>query len=161
MVGSWELGAGSKPFAPSSYPLAPSQAGFTFIEILITISVIAVLFVPVMQLFSHALEATSQNLDLITATNLAKSEMEKVINLNMTKEQLKKLGDQVVPQLDRKPLEVNRTFWRVKREFVQDSDPLEVRIQVYKEDEPGKTVVTLVTLVEDMMWESVKAVPTG
>ena len=138
-----------------------TKNGFTFIEILITISVIAVLFVPIMQLFSHALVATNENFDFITATNLAKSEMEKVINLNMTKEQLKTLGDQVIPPLNQKPLEVNRTLWRVKRELIPDSDPLEVRIQVYKEGEPGKYVVTLVTLVEDMMWESVKSVPTG
>lgn len=134
------------------------RRGFTFIEILITISVVAVLFVPVMQLFSHSLYATDENLELIAATNLAKSEMERTINLNMTKEQLKQLGSMTLPPRDQKPYEVNGTFWRVRREIVEGTDPLEVRVHVFKEDEPDKSVVSLVTLIEDLMWTAVTPV---
>jgi hypothetical protein len=123
-----------------------------------TLTVIALLFVPVMQLFSNSLYATSENLDRITATNLAQSEMERTINLNMTKAQLKKIGTQIFPPLEEKPYEINKSFWRVEREIVEDSDPLEVRIKVYKDGQPEKVAITLVTLIEDLMWDQVKTV---
>ena len=134
------------------------ESGFTFIEILMTLTVIAVLFVPVMQLFSNALFATSVNLESITAMNLVQSEMERTINLNLTKAQLQKIGTLVIPPVEEKATEMNHQFWRVRREIVPDSDPLEVRVSVYKEGEPDKSLVPLVTLVEDLMWGSVQAV---
>ena len=137
------------------------QSGFTFIEILMTLTVIALLFVPVMQLFSNSLYFTGENLDRITAMNLAQSEMEKTINLNMTKEQIKRIGAQVFPPLEQKPYEINRKFWRVQREIVEDSDPLEVRIKVFMDGQPEKVMITLVTLIEDMMWDQVKTVSSS
>ena len=137
---------------------AMNHKGFTFIEILITIAVIGILFVPVMQLFSHSIYATADSLDMITAINLAKSEMERTLNLNKTKAQLREMGDQQFPLATEPPMEVNHTQWRVYREFIQDSEPLEVRIHVTRDKEPKKDIVMLVTLIEDMMWESVKAV---
>lgn len=133
-------------------------AGFTFIEILITLTVIALLFVPVMQLFSNSMYSTAENLDRITAMNLAQSEMERTINLNRTKAQLKQDGTKVFPPLEEPPYAMNNGFWRVQREIVEDSDPLEVRIRVFKEGEPEKPMITLVTLVEDLMWDQVKTV---
>src|SRR3990167_5154456 len=82
---------------------ARNDSGFTFIEILMTLTVIALLFVPVMQLFSNSLYATGENLDRITAMNLAQSEMERTINLNMTKSEIKKTGTQIFPPLEEKP----------------------------------------------------------
>ena len=136
------------------------SSGFTFIEILMTLTVIAVLFIPVMQLFSNSLFSTNVNLETITAMNLAQSEMERTINLNLTKAQLEQVGTLVIPPVTEKAIEMNHQFWRVKREIVPDTDPLEVRVSVYREGEPGKDLVTLVTLVEDLMWDSVKAVST-
>ena len=135
-----------------------SANGFTFVEILITLAVIGILFVPVMQLFSHSIYATADSLDLITATNLAKSEMERTLNMNKTKAQLREMGDQQFPPPAEPPMEMNHTQWRVYREFIEGSNPLEVRIHVYRDKDPKKDVVMLVTLVEDMMWESVKAI---
>lgn len=135
-----------------------NERGFTFIEILITLTIIALLFVPVMQLFSNSLYATSANLDRITSMNLAQSEMERTINLNMTKEQLKKMGTQVFPPLEEKPYEINKGLWRVQREVVEDSDPVEVRVKVFKDQEPEKALITLVTLIEDLMWDQVKTI---
>jgi len=137
---------------------ARCENGFTFIEILITLTVIALLFVPVMQLFSNSIYSTSQNLDRITAMNLAQSEMERTINLNLTKEQIKKIGTQVFPPLDKGPFEINKMRWRVQREVTEDTDPLEVRIKVFKDGEPDRPMITLVTLIEDMMWDQVKTV---
>ena len=134
------------------------EAGFTFIEILMTLTVIAILFVPVMQLFSNALYSTTANLESITAMNLAQSEMERTINLNLTKEQLKKLGTQIFPPEDQKPIEMNNQLWRVRREIVEDTDPLEVRVSVFKDGEKDRISVELVTLFEDLMWSSVQTV---
>lgn len=125
-----------------------------------TLTVIAVLFVPVMRLFSHSLYATAENMDIITGTNLAQTEMEKTINLNLSKEQLVKLGSDFYPPKDQKPIEIDRTQWRIKREFIKDTNPLEVHIEVFHEGRLDKPVVTLVTMIEDMMWTAVKEVPT-
>ena len=135
-----------------------STSGFTFIEILMTLTVIALLFVPIMQLFSNSLYSTNDNLEAITAMNLAQSEMERVINLNYTKDQLRKLGTEIIPPVDKPALELNKTLWRVKRETIEESDPLEVHVSVYKEGQPEKTMVRLVTLIEDLMWDQVKEV---
>jgi prepilin-type N-terminal cleavage/methylation domain-containing protein len=138
--------------------IVTNHSGFTFIEILITLTVIALLFVPVMQLFSNSLYSTGENLDRITAMNLAQSEMERTINLNMTKVQLKKDGTKIFPPPSGPPYAINKGFWRVQREVVGDSDPVEVRIKVFKDGQPDKMLVTLTTLVEDMMWDQVTAV---
>ena len=141
-------------------PFAPKRidAGFTFIEILITLTVIAVLFVSVMQLFSNSLYSTRENLERITAMNLAQSEMERTLNLNMTKEQLKKVGTQIFPPLEESAYEVNNGLWRVQREVVEDSDPLEVRVKVFEDGQPDNVRITLVTLIEDMMWDQVQTI---
>ncbi len=138
-----------------------SSCGFTFIEILMTLTVVAVLFLPVMQLFSNSVYFTGENLDRITAMNLAQSEMERTINLNMTKEQLKKAGAQVFPPLEEEPFKINRGTWRVEREIIEDSDPLEVRVKVFRDGQPDKVMITLVTLFEDMMWDQVKTVSSS
>jgi len=132
--------------------------GFTLIEILMTMSIIAILFVPVMQLFSNSIFSTSISLERITAMNLAQSEMERTINLNLTKEELKKIGTVIFPPEKEKPIEMDHQFWRTKRHIVQDSDPLEVHVMVYKDSEPNNPLVTLVTLIEDLMWSSVTLV---
>ena len=130
-----------------------TEQAFTYIELLITLAIIAVLFVPMMQLFSHSLRSTVASQDLITATNLAKWEMGRVKNLNMTKAQLREAGDLIYPPLEDEPLEMNNAKWRVKRVVLKETDPLEVRIFTFRDGEPDRSVVTLVTLIEDMVWE--------
>lgn len=129
--------------------------GFTYIELLITLAIIAVLFVPMMQLFSHSLNSTVVSQNLITATNLAKWEMEKIKNLNVTELQLQEIGDTLYPPLKEEPLEMNNVKWRIKREIVAGSKPLQVSVKVYREGEPREVVVRLVTLIGDRSWEEV------
>ena len=123
-----------------------------------TLTVIALLFVPVMQLFSNSMVNTGQNLERITAMNLAQSEMEKAINLNLTKEQFRKEGTKIFPPLDKDPYLINGTAFRVEREPVVQTDPLELRIKVYKDGQPERILITLVTLIEDLMWDQVTTV---
>ena len=135
-----------------------STTGFSFIELLIALAILGLLFVPVMQLFSHSLYCTSSCQELITATNLAKWEMERIKNLNFTKEQLKKIGNLVYPPLDKPPLEMNKLCWRIKREVIMHSDPLEVRVSVFRQERQDNSVITLVTLIEDMTWTEIRPV---
>jgi len=132
--------------------------GFTYIELLITLAIIAVLFVPIMQLFSNSLYSVSASQDLITATNLAKWEMERTKNLNVTNAQLEEIGDGIYPASEEEPLEMNNAKWRIVRDIMENSDPLEVRVSVYREGESPQSVVTLVTLIEDMTWEEIRPV---
>jgi len=131
------------------------KKGFTYIELLITLAIIGVLFVPVMQLFSHSLYSTGESQDLITATNLAKWEMERVKNLALTKQQLRKAGDSIYPGAGQEPLEMNHMKWRIERKIIPEKDPLEVRVSAYHDGEPANPLVTLVTLIEDMTWEEI------
>ncbi len=150
---------------------------FTYIELLITLTIIAVLFVPIMRLFSHSIQASRSSQDLMTATSLARWGMERIKNLNVTKEQLLEMGNSLYPPADEKPIEMNEMKWRIKREVIKGTDPLEVRVCVYQvrekkevggekeisdeltyyasQDEP---LVTLVTLVENMFWEEIQPV---
>ncbi len=134
-----------------------NKKAFTFIELLVALAIIAVLFVPVMQLFSHSVYTSSVSQDTITAANLARWQMEKVKNLNLSKEQLSRMGNEVYPPLDAPPIEMNKVKWRINRTVGPGQDPLELRISVCRDTETTP-LVTLVTLIEDMHWEKVEAI---
>ncbi|MFH1846801.1 MAG: type II secretion system protein [Candidatus Omnitrophota bacterium] len=146
------------------------KQGFTYIELLVTLAIIAVLFVPIMQLFSHSVYSASVSQDLVTAANLAKWQMERIKNLNYTKKKLKEMGNDIYPPMDQSPLEINGVKWRIKRvlivkteeEVAEEEDgltePLELRVEVYREGEDDAPLVTLVTLIEDMFWAEIEAI---
>lgn len=131
-----------------------SLTGFTFIELLISLAVIAIAFVPLMQMFSTGLEQVYSVSELNTASFLAREAMEKLKNLNFTEAQIKALGDVWEPPLDEPALVLNERKWRVLRKVDKNSDPLEVRIMVYSEPitQGSKPTVELVTLIEDWEW---------
>jgi prepilin-type N-terminal cleavage/methylation domain-containing protein len=137
----------------SHEPRATSH-GFTFIELLISLSVIAIAFVPLMQMFSTALEQVYYTSELSTSCFLAQEGMEKLKNLNFTKAQIKDLGDVWEPALDKPALEFNERKWRILHRVNKNSDPLEVRVLVFQEpiSPTSKPVLELVTLIEDLEW---------
>jgi len=134
--------------------------GFTLIELLISLAVMAICFLPLMQMFSASLEQVYNSGELTTARYLAQEGMEKVKNLGFTERQLQDLGDVWEPALDEPPLELDGRYWRILRKIVRGSDPLEIRVQVYKvskyQGSKAKALenplTEVVTLIEDLDW---------
>ncbi len=134
-----------------------NNKAFTFIELLIALAVIAVCFLPLINMLIGAMEQVQEAQDLSIATSLAQEQMEKVRNLNFTKAQLVALGDVWEPALEEGPLVMNSKKWRTLRKIFKKTDPLEVHVQVFKVLDggnilPEKPVVEVVTLIEDLEW---------
>jgi prepilin-type N-terminal cleavage/methylation domain-containing protein len=130
--------------------------GFTFIELLISLAVMGIAFLPLMQMFTTGLEQIYSIAEINTASLLGREEMEKMKNLNFTEAQLQKMGDVWEPPLNKPPLALNNRKWRVARKIGKDSKPVEVRIQVYADplNKFSKPAVEYVTLFAD--WEAVE-----
>ena len=131
-------------------------SAFTYIEVLITLAMLGILFIPMMQLFSYGLSSPAASSDLITACHLARREMEKVKNLNLTTTQLKKQMDLWTLPLEEPPLKINQRKWRVLRHLNPESNPLEVYVEVFSADNLKEPLVSLVTLIGDNIWEEAK-----
>ena len=78
--------------------------------------------------------------------------------MNVTKAQLEEMGDYVYPPPREGPLELNGLQWRTKREVIPESNPLELRVHVYRDGQMEESIITLVTLFEDMTWEEVRPI---
>ncbi len=132
-----------------------NSKGFTFIELLITLILVGICFLPLMNMFSVSLQQNNQTSDLTIARYLAQEGMEKMKNRHLTVSQLKQLGDVWDPPLSESPSMVDGKNWRVLRKLIV-SEPLEIHIQVFREEDRlnnlSKPVVELVTLVEDLEW---------
>lgn len=116
--------------------------GFTFVEILITLMVLAAAVVPLLQMFATAVEQVGYTDDLRTALDLAREEVEKVKNLALTESQIKALGNVISP-----PIRLNQAIWYTVRVVHPTEIPLELQVFVYRDGLAGAPVVTLVTIV--------------
>ncbi len=116
--------------------------GFTFVEVLLTLVILAVTAVPMMRLYATAVEQCGAVDDLRTALDLAREEVEKVKNLALTEKQLKALGNVVSP-----PLILNKTVWYSVRVIDPDATPVKLTVYVFRDALVDKPVVSLVTLV--------------
>ncbi|MCK5706371.1 MAG: prepilin-type N-terminal cleavage/methylation domain-containing protein [Candidatus Aureabacteria bacterium] len=127
-----------------------NKRGFTFIEILIAMTIIAVTFIPLMRMFAVAMENIYTAKVMTTAVSIGREHMERIKNLNLPEERLKKLPSPYHhPPKNKPPMEINNTFWRVKRIINTSSDPVKVDIFVY-EDGNEEPLITLSTLFEDI-----------
>ncbi len=129
-----------------------NSTSFTYIEVLIAIAVIGILFVPMMQLFSRGLYSATVSGDKITAVNLARWEMEKIKNINLTKFMLKQEGDAWKQALDEPPLAINKAKWRIFKHIDIDQDPLYIKVEVFLSNDLKKPLASLETLIEDNIW---------
>ena len=126
-------------------------SGFSYVEILVTLAIIGILFVPMMQLFSYAMEATTSSRDLLTATSLGRWEMERVKNAGSNLDDLRANGNQTYPPAEEPPLKLNGRTWRVDRILKPNLEPLEVTVEVRRDGET-KPLVQLVTLLTETSW---------
>jgi prepilin-type N-terminal cleavage/methylation domain-containing protein len=142
--------------------LSFNNRAFSFIELLITLGVIAIAFLPLMRMFSVGLEQSSVSSEHTTARYLLQEGMEKLKNLNFTEAQIEALGDIWYPPLDQPALNINKRYWRILREVKKNTDPLEIWIKVYQvfgsnSTKPaGDPIMQAVTLREDLDWEPVQ-----
>lgn len=128
-----------------------ANAGFTFVEILATLSITALLFVPMMQLFSHAMEGTQTSRDLITAVSLARWEMERTKNLGNKPQRLKIDGNVTWPPEGQPAFPLNGRAWRLYRILEAESEPLQVTVEARREGEE-KPLARLTTLLGETVW---------
>lgn len=124
---------------------------FTFVEILITLFFIGVVFFPVMQLFSSSLIVGEESQAKLIALNLAQSQMEKIRNLKFSKEEWADKSS-VYPSLSEPPLVLSGISFRIYTEVERREGPFKVIVRVKKEGE-DKPIVVLYTLLEDQLWE--------
>ena len=122
-----------------------TKHGFTYIEIMITLIIMSIVFVPLMRMISVNIEQVGHNTMFITAANLARAEIESLKSRNLTEKQIALEGDR-----SSAGIKLNGSIWRVERHVSADTDPLKVEVTVYADTEPDKPVITLTTLIEDL-----------
>ncbi|PIQ89501.1 MAG: hypothetical protein COV72_02430 [Candidatus Omnitrophica bacterium CG11_big_fil_rev_8_21_14_0_20_42_13] len=130
------------------------NTAFTYIEMMVTVVIVAICFVPLIQVFSDSIAKIGYAGDKLTALNLARDEMEKIKNLNLTEAQFISMGNVIIPAKDKPPLKRNKAYWRIERILKENSDPLEVRVIVYRQGKEAYKVLELATLIEDLEWSA-------
>ncbi len=135
-----------KLFSPNQF----DECGFSYLEILITIMLLGMFFLPVMQMLSSSVSHLAYVSEMNTALSLAREGMEKVRNLRLSENQLLERGDVYDPPLDQDPLELNGTHWRILQDVHEGTDPLEVHVQVFKEGAMDEPMVEVQTLIEEI-----------
>lgn len=116
--------------------------GFTFVEILIALTLLAVVVTPLLQMFAVSVEQVAYADDLRTALDLAREEVEKVKNLALTENQLKQLGNAISP-----PIRLNQRVWYAVRVVDPVASPLEIQVYVFRERLTDPPIVSLATIV--------------
>ena len=127
-----------------------NRRGFTYIEMLVVVSLLALCFVPLLQMFAQSMDEVSQYSDLGTAIQLGREGMESVENLRFTEEQIESQGAVWMPPEKEPPYEINGKQWRIKRTVVSNTAPLEIHIEVFRQQNLSRSVIELVTLIEDL-----------
>jgi len=129
-------------FASRNDGMGVATKGFTFVEILITLSILMISVVPLMQMYQMALGQVAYMDDMRTALDLAREEVEKIKNLALTEKQIKQLGNLISP-----PVRLNRRVWYTVRVVDQAASPLEVQVTVYRDQPGGSPLVSLVAII--------------
>ena len=122
--------------------LRTRKAGFTFIEVLLTLVILSVAVTPLMQMFSTIVEEVGYTDDLRVALDLGREEVEKLKNLALTEQQIKDLGNIVSP-----PIQLNRVTWYTVRVVNPFASPLELQVFVYRDGFLGPPMISLVTII--------------
>lgn len=122
--------------------------GFTLLEILVAITVLAILLLPLFSVLTGGLRKEASLNEVQTALKIAQDAMERVLDTQVKKADIRDEEAQVL---------VGGTTYRVVRDAVDGresdepalgTDPLEVWVRVYKGQEAAP-LAELVTLKED------------
>ena len=119
-----------------------AKSGISFVEILITLLIFSICVIPLIRMYTSAISETSYIDDYLVAIDLAREETEKVKNLALSEDQIKKLGNVVSP-----PIYLNKKVWRTARVVDPDKEPLEVYIYVFQGNDFQNSYMTLSTVV--------------
>lgn len=119
-----------------------TKKSFTYMEVLISVFLIGVLFTPLLSIFASSMSLSNQTLERSYALDIARSEMEKVANLAYDEAHLR-TGEPLQVRMVKR----GNISFRMSREIDPASDPLRVEIRVGLEK--GSALVSLVTLIED------------
>jgi len=119
-----------------------NNRGISFIEIMIALIVISVCVIPLMRMYTTAMNETAFIDDYLTAIDLGREEAEKLKNLALSEDQIKKLGSIISP-----PIYLNGKIWRTARTIDPDKEPLEANIYVFEGDDWGHPFISLATIV--------------
>ena len=127
-----------------------NKTGFTYIEMLVVIALVALCFVPLLQMFVRSLEEVGQYSELGTATQVGREVLERLKNLRLVEAQIERAGTVWFPPQSDPPLIVNQKDWRVKQTPIPGTDPLEIHVEVFRAKDLKKPLLELSTLIEDL-----------
>lgn len=127
-----------------------ARRGFTYIEMLVVVALIALCFVPLLQMFTESVNEVRQYSTIGTALQLGREAMEAVKNLRLTETQIEAQGTVWSPDPKAPPLIVNGEEWKVKRSVVAHTDPLEIHVEIFLGADLKRPVLEFVTLIEDL-----------
>lgn len=116
--------------------------GFTLVEVLIALAILGIAIIPLARVLDINLFGSAKAKKMRGALNLAVQEMEEVKNSPLPEKEM---------QGKTYTIDINGQQWRVIREIIPNTDPLEIRVHVYRPEDTDPAV-TLVTLREDLQW---------
>lgn len=123
--------------------MAKRRRGVSFVEVLLALLILSICVIPLIRMFTVAMHETNYVDDMLTAIDLAREETEKIKNLALSEDQIKKLGNVMSP-----PIYLNRKVWRTARVVDPDKEPLECYTYVFQGDDLKNSILTLVTIVD-------------
>ncbi len=137
-------------FKSRSHDKLSSVGAFSYLEILLALSILAIFFLPCMEMFSRSVAQLSYISEMNTALALGREGMERIKNLRLTEKQLLSRGDKYFPPAEDPPIRLNGVDWRILQHFELGTDPLKVQVSVFKDNLLDEPLVQLTTLVEDI-----------
>jgi type II secretory pathway pseudopilin PulG len=130
------------------------EQGFTLVEALLALTLLGITVVPLLQLYSSSLGELLAAEERSVAVSLAEREMERVRALGSDEARLRATGAVCEPPVGQLPERVGAASWRTCRALDAQSDPLELRVDVFRVAEgrrgrpTGEPLFSLATLVE-------------
>jgi hypothetical protein len=128
--------------------------GATLVGLLLALSILGVMLIPLLHLCSESMAELLAAGERDVAISLAKRELERIRAEGPDEERLRARGEACAPPTGSPPEQFSGGAWRTCRRPDQATDPLELRIDVYRVDPEthdapgGEPRISLFTLVE-------------